>query len=757
MIRTYLAFISTNKRIFEPGTKLQVKKTTSIVKKLIIYLVLFSSILTLIITAFQLFLDYRKDVNLINQSFKQVETSYLGSIRESLWNFDQQQLKTILNGIKSLRDVNYVEIITHDKNQISVGDKSAKNQLSWQSNIYYLYKDENIFLGTLVINASLTEVYSRLLDKIWIILASNALKTFSVSFFIFLLFQRMITRHLRSMTEFTKNISQKEKPENFELMRRKTSSASHDELDLLSNALNVMARDTYLSYSELKEREERFRSLAEHIHEVFWIVSPDWQQVIYISPTYESVWGKSCDSLYENPFSWLDSVIKEDQTMIQKVLQDKSQLEGIETFSFPEYRIQRDDGEILTILARAFPVKDENGNVLKITGIAEDVTELRKNEELLRRTQKLDALGQLTGGIAHDYNNMLGVITGYSELLLARSVLDDKSKKYVEEIYNAAKRGANLTNRLLGFSKHKPSQSSIENLNEIVGNSRSMLEKTLTVSINIHIKLEENIWLTKIDKSAFEDTLINICINAMHAMPEGGDLFITTQNKCLDEKEALSLGLVEGRYILLTIRDTGTGIDNETQMKIFDPFFTTKKDKGTGLGLSQVYGFMLRSNGVIKVNSEPNKGSVFNLYFPICEDSLMLDKIIEEEPDKYSKVETPYRILVVDDEPGLVKLTSEILLEQGYEVLQASNADQALEVLKTFNADAVLSDVLMPGISGYELAEILQERFPRIKIMLMTGFSGQNEPLGPNVIDIIQKPYQASELLSKIKALTEND
>jgi len=275
------------------------------------------------------------------------------------------------------------------------------------------------------------------------------------------------------------------------------------------------------------------------------------------------------------------------------------------------------DGRTILCEWHNTPLIDDEGNVIGVTSLVEDITEKEKNETNLRHNQKMDAIGKLTGGIAHDFNNMLAVILGFSELIEKNiSSENPKLHKYNSQINKAAERAKSLTSKLLDFSRKTPSSSEKTDINQLLSDSRHMLEKTLTPRISLSLNFETFIWSIYVDKSRLEDAILNICINAMHAMPEGGTLNLITRNTTLSNSEINSMDIKAGEYVELTIADSGIGMDEQLQQKIFDPFFTTKDTQGTGLGLSQVYGFVKQSQGGITVTSELGEGTQFSLYFP---------------------------------------------------------------------------------------------------------------------------------------------
>lgn len=418
------------------------------------------------------------------------------------------------------------------------------------------------------------------------------------------------------------------------------------------------------------------------------------------------------------------------------------------------------DGRTILCEWHNTPLIDQEGKVIGVTSLVDDVTERHKNEENLRHTQKMEAIGKLTGGIAHDFNNMLGVILGFSELL--RNSLDKntpKQEKYCNEILNAAESARKLTSKLLDFSRKDPSTSKITYINNLLLGMQHMLEKTLTHQIKLEFQLGDDLWPVILDAARLEDAILNICINSMHAMLNGGTLTINTSNTNLTSTDVRQYDISPGDYVLLSISDTGTGMDQEIQQKIFDPFFTTKGTQGTGLGLSQVYGLIQHSGGKIQVYSEIDQGTRIVVYLPRLNES---DASIKETDDQYSETfpSGTESILVVDDEVALLELTQEILTSHGYVVHLAENATEALNILEKTDIDLMLSDVVMPGINGYQLASEVTKLYTNVKIQIASGFTDKlNIDLNNEALhqQRLYKPYSSKELLGRIRELLDQD
>jgi len=402
--------------------------------------------------------------------------------------------------------------------------------------------------------------------------------------------------------------------------------------------------------------------------------------------------------------------------------------------------------------------KSEQGK-RRFIGTCQDLTLIRQQEEQIRRTQKMDALGKLTGGIAHDFNNMLGAVLGYAELLSDSLVGQPKLIRYVKQIQHAGERGSKLTKRLLSFTSKQSLELARVNVNTLLLEQQDMLQKTLTVRIKLNLELEAKVWPIWIDSNDLEDAIINMSINAMHAMPAGevgAELTIKTCNQSLGTLDALMIGLESGDYVQLSLTDTGNGMSKALADKIFDPFFTTKGEKGTGLGLSQVIGFVKRVSGTIKVYSELGLGSQFVLYFPR---HFTGDEKHQIERNKNSSnIEGHEKILVVDDEKPLRVLASELLTLKGYKTTIAESGKKALEILEKQEFDLLITDVIMPDMDGYQLSHIVKEKYPHIKIQLASGFTDErnknkaDEHLQKN---LLHKPYNTQDLYRAVRGLLD--
>jgi two-component system cell cycle sensor histidine kinase/response regulator CckA len=396
-----------------------------------------------------------------------------------------------------------------------------------------------------------------------------------------------------------------------------------------------------------------------------------------------------------------------------------------------------------------------DGHWARTWGISRDVTERMHLEEQLRNAQQLEAIGRLAGGVAHDFNNILSIIMGHGELLLANESADSQARNGVEQIRRAAERAASLTQQLLAFSRKQVLQPKVLDMNEAVADVQKMLTRVIGEDIELLARLHPSLAAVRVDPGQMEQVLMNLAINARDAMPAGGKIVMETANLDVDAECARDLDLAPGRYVMLRVSDTGHGMTAATLEHIFEPFFTTKKmGKGTGLGLATVYGIVKQSGGSIQVESDVGVGSKFSIYFPAADIGTGKQ---QQSPAAVQVAGGRETILVVEDEADLRELTRIFLEGYGYTVLQASSAEQAMEAAERFNGqiDLLLTDVILPGMSGQRLAEQVLGRRPQTKIVYMTGYTDDivvhHRVLEPGV-QLLQKPFSKTELALKVRS-----
>jgi two-component system cell cycle sensor histidine kinase/response regulator CckA len=637
----------------------------------------------------------------------------------------------------------------------------------------------------------------------------------------------------------------------------------------------------------LRESEARFRQLADNIQEVFWMLDLERRQIIYVSPAYESIWGRSCEGLYANPGDWTEAIAVEDRARVLEAAAHEA--DG--TYDV-EYRIVRPDGSTRWVHDRAFPVRDAEGRVFRLAGIAEDVTDrkrgveaLRHSEEKfatafrsspdglalarlpdgrlldvndaflrisgytreevigrtttelrlwadlkdraeyirqlqeqghvrdlsgpfrnkagerrdclisgelvrlgedvlslttlrdvternraeeerrglesqLRQAQKLEAIGRLAGGVAHDFNNMLGVILGYTDRELALRPPSDPVCASLISIRDAAERSAELTRQLLAFSRQQKVEPRVLDLNAQVTGMEKLLRHTLGEDVALTLTLDPALWPVSMDPSQVDQALVNLAINARDSMPSGGRLAVETRNVMVDQ--ALCRRLPEARsgpHVMLSVTDTGTGMDDETRERAFEPFFTTKPEsKGTGLGLATVYGIVKQNDGFIDLESALGEGTAVRLYLSRA----AVDEVAA--PPAPAAGEPPARgretILLVEDEANLRELTARLLTDLGYRVLSAPSPLEALALCEDPSGpiDLLLTDVVMPEMNGRQLADRIRARCATTRVLFMSGYTQDavaERGVSTAGMPFLAKPFSLAALSSRVREVLE--
>jgi PAS domain S-box-containing protein len=500
---------------------------------------------------------------------------------------------------------------------------------------------------------------------------------------------------------------------------------------------------------ELAQREELFRLISENAADMIAVVDVDGQR-LYNSPSYQKMLGYSQEELGKT--SAFDQIHADDRKGVMDAAAEARRTGRGRTV---EYRIRHKDGRWLTLESTASVVTNRSGQVEKLVIVNRDITERKQLEEQLYRSQKLEAIGRLSGGVAHDFNNLLGLIIGYAEALQQRIPPEDPYREAVDEIQNAGKRAAALTQQLLAFSRKQVLEPRVLSLNTIITDVEKMLRRLVGEDIEMVLMLSPTTGTVKADRSQIEQVVLNLVVNARDAMPRGGKLTIETGRWRLDEATVSRHPyVIPGPYSMLKVTDTGCGMDAELQSHIFEPFFTTKeKGKGTGLGLATAYGVIKQSGGYIWVDSEVDKGTSFRIYLPEVTDT---PEVIAEVKPVIAATSERRTILVVEDEPSLLKLTKNTLKGMGHTVFEAGDASEALAISrKTESAiDLLLTDVIMPGMSGKKLADTLLAEQPGIGVLYMSGYT-DGEIATHGVLEegtaILRKPFTRDELLRRVE------
>jgi two-component system, cell cycle sensor histidine kinase and response regulator CckA len=860
----------------------------SLAYRLVLAIVLFSSLLALFSTTVQLFFEYRRDLSAIDATLEQIPRSHVAAIVSSLWVYDLALIDTQLRGIKNLPDIGYVGIRKDDSEVIDLGGQRVREGLVREFSLSHRHRGEDRYLGTLVVDISMEGVYRRLWARVLVILVTQTAKTFVVSIFIVVLFYFMVGRHLQAMAEFARTLGLHNLRRPLQLSRSKKAD---DELATVEKAINNM-RSNLLSEIEtvktaqaaLAESEERFRTLVANIPGIVYRCTPTapWR-VEFISESIKEISGFSSHEFINGDMAygglihpddiervagevrrrvdarqffaieyrlvdkdgdehhmfekgmavygqqgeplWLDGVIldltehkRTERKLLERELLLHSIIENTSDAIFykdlqgqyllantatlkavgrsEEQVLGKTDAEIfpgdsaqiirqndLAVIesgqsliaeeslktaygdtfwqANKSPLFDSDGRVLGLVGISRNITELkaaqRRNEELERRflqTQKMETVGRLAGGVAHDFNNMLGVILGHSEMALASVKDDPLLREALEEIDKAARRSAALTNQLLAFARQQTVAPRLLDLNQAVVGMLKMLSRVIGEQIDLAWQPAGGIMMVNIDPTQVEQLLVNLCVNARDAIADVGRITISTRlaassHPFIGEPQEVPAG----DYVVLEVDDNGIGMDRDTLAHLFEPFFTTKEiGQGTGLGLATVYGIVQQNGGGIHVDSVPDQGSKFTIYLPRAQGELSPETtIVAARPDGGGEC-----ILLVEDEPMLLAMTRTMLERQGYQVLAAGGAMEAVRLAEErgVTISLLITDVVMPEVNGRDLAATVLAHCPGIPCLFMSGYTADviaHHGVLDGGVHFLQKPFSAQELAIKVR------
>jgi two-component system cell cycle sensor histidine kinase/response regulator CckA len=517
-------------------------------------------------------------------------------------------------------------------------------------------------------------------------------------------------------------------------------------------SLFAVARDITerkLAELALRESEERHRFLAEHSVDMLSRQSPNGA-VLYASPVAVTLLGYTPEELIGT--SVFEYCHPDDSAVVHEVSARLMQHEGIEAMT---YRVRRKDGQYVWFETTSQGVRDpKTGLVSEILSVSRDISERRRMEEELRRAQKMEAVGQLAGGVAHDFNNLLTSIRGFTDVIAQGVAADDPRRSDIGEILKATERAAALTRQLLAFSKRQVLRLEPLNVNAIIDDMTKIVRRLLGETITVETALDSTVWTVRADAGQLEQVLLNLALNARDAMPDGGVLRVATRNT-----DVLANGgdavLAPGRYVVIEVSDSGAGMSEETLARAFEPFFTTKDPSGrAGLGLATVYGIITQSGGHISVRSAAGIGTVFTVHLPVAANV--------ERPAAGTGAPAPRSkagniILIAEDNEGVRALTVRLLVDAGYTVFEGCDGVDALETLEALNepVDLLISDVMMPRMNGSELATNFQRMQPGTPVLLMSGYMDEmtvrrsfKEPDA-----VLAKPFTAEALLTRVREL----
>ena len=532
-------------------------------------------------------------------------------------------------------------------------------------------------------------------------------------------------------------------------------------LQLIAHAthLAALAIERDRDKTQLRAAEDRYRTLVESLPAITYVAElgadGPWH---YVSPQIQSILGFSAEEWLKDRWNWMNHIHPEDREI---AFAAEREFQKTKKLFKAEYRMFAADGRVLWFRDEGVLLQTADDPALLMHGVLYDITEHKRLEEQLRHSQKMEAVGQLAGGVAHDFNNLLMLIQAHNERLRGRLTAGDAAHQDTFEIEQAVTQAATLTHRLLAFSRRQLLQLQVLDLNAVLIDTGRMLERLLVPNIELHLRPDASEQLIKADPGQLGQVILNLAVNARDAMPGGGRLTIQTRCVELSEPRPASHGAIPpGTYTVLAVGDTGTGMGSEVQSHIFEPFFTTKEPgKGTGLGLAIVYGVVKQTGGWIAVLSKPEQGTTFEIYFPRAEQSA--GKALPKPKGSIaSATRGTETILLVEDQPGIRELVHEYLKRKGYSVLCAADGNEALKIADEHaNAiDLLVTDIIMPNMGGQELAHRLTQASPGTRVLFISGNPDQaslSDSLSGSPATVLQKPFPLETLLHKVRHILD--
>lgn len=723
-----------------------------IARKLAISIILLSSLITLITTLLQLYIDYKNDIRSIEGYLEQVEDSYLPSLINSIWEFNNQQVEIELKGILGLPGMEFIEIKGAGKLNKTLGTKKSKNVIQKNYPLVISLKHKEINLGVLHVLNSLDIVYNQLIRKAVSILISNTIKTFFVAIFIFFLVHHLVTKRLFKIANLIEEI-QLEPAETGRLFNEKTHTLGKlDEFEKIVDAVTTMRGGLNNAFKDLATSQQRYKRLFENAPIPLW--EEDFTDVL---KSLDEIKNAGVDNLKEyfanNPsqlqlmaeevtiidvnkavldlhgaktknelLGKLDKVFTENSL---KVFEEEiiSLSEGCSEFK-AEAEVKSLNGELKVISLKLLIDKSDSDKTIALLATT-DITRELEIEKRQIQVQKMESIGNLAGGIAHDFNNILAPILGYTEILMEDLDHSNKSIRDLQEIYKASNRAKDLVKQILTFARQSDDELKPIMVQPIVKEVVKFLRSSIPTSISIETSMSSDSLILG-NPTQLHQVLMNLCTNAQHAIvDEEGTIGIGLEDVAFSHDFNIhDKVLPPGDYVKLTVSDDGVGIKPEIIHNIFEPYFTTKEvGEGTGLGLATTYGIVERSGGYIQVESTANRGTTFSIFWPVIND--MQDNNVSKDP----KILLTGRgkILLVDDEQPLVQMGTRILQDLGYEVTPTNDSSQALKMIfddPTY-FDLVITDMTMPKMTGDKLILEIRKVNNTLPIVLCTGYSSR--------------------------------
>jgi len=762
----------------------QVKLKDSIATKLLI--IVFSSylIITSIVTVSHMLLMYNIQKKNIIHDLKNIQQTFESGLAIDLWLMNQESLESHINGIQNMSAIIGVKIVNNEGSNIAVkgvvsqdnavfeielnvnmlGIKSTEvendknefygfNIFEQKFPIVYKLNGQNKILGTATIYSSSSVIFQKIKLAFIMLIIDALLKIITLAFVFMWFTNNLIRKPLSSLATSTSEVTLN----NLDTFRIKINTKERNEIAILEESFNSMIGNLNESVKEQKHQEIELRRLRNYLSNIIdsmpsILIGVDSNEVItQWNLEAEKTTGLSKKETIGTPLSQAIPRLSSEIEHIRDSIKTRKKINKSKVPFVQKNKTIYEDITIYPLVANGV-----EGSVIRI----DDVTKEYEREQQLNQSKKMDAIGQLAGGVAHDFNNMLAAIMGAAQLLQYSDYnLDENGISYIDMIMKSSQRAADLTAKLLAFGRKGKVTSTIIDIHKIIDDTVTIFERTIDKKITILSSKEAKICTVVGDNSALQNALLNLGINASHAMLNGGELLIKTRNILLNEHycEISPFKIEPGEFIEIEVRDTGTGISPANLIKIFDPFFTTKESgKGTGLGLASVYGTIQDHHGVITVSSGLNKGTSFHILIPCSQNDVVL------EDENKVVLSGSGQILMVDDEE-IIRITGKHTLERmEYKVLLAKDGSEAVKVFKEKHSeiDLVIMDMIMPEMNGSEAFYKMKEIDENCKVIISSGFTKDenlNELKKAGLLGFIQKPFRDYELSKLIAKVMNNE
>ena len=748
------------------------KKSNQIIAPRVLLLILiFSGIVTLMITAIQINFEYEKDIHALDDQFKRIEAISINPLAQSLWFMNEDSTKLQLDGILNLRDIEYLELVGKGNIFITNGKKVSKHTTERILSLTHKNDSGESTIGKLTVVASKTAIYSRLFDRLITILVSQSIIIFLLSIFIFLIVHHLVIKHLSFISNYLKGIDI-EKPHSKIALKRKTRRVK-DELDQVVISTNEMIQRQKDSYrkieqvvkkrtAELTQKNEQFKKERQKAQK-YLDVAGVMLVALNTSGEIALINKQGCKLLKTSETeaigkNWFDHFLPKRKVDEVKGVFEQLMSGNIKPVEKYENPVRTSHGDERIVAFNNTLLIGSNNRIEGVLFSGEDISDRKRLESQLQQSQKMEAIGTLAGGIAHDFNNILAVILGNAELAADDIPPGNPAGKSLKAIHQASIRAKDMVRQLLAFSRKSDEETRLLNMTPIVKESMKMLRSAVPTSVEFKQHISGDVCNILGDAAQINQIMMNLVTNASHAMSQEGGLLEVTLEKIMlqEEKTCFDWVLTPGPYVRLKVRDTGEGIEPEIMARIFEPYFTTKEvGKGTGMGLSVIHGIMKRHNGGIRVESELGEGTVFEIYFPA------LEKTIEEEKEPDEEIEGgSERILFVDDEESMVNLNQQRLERLGYNVIPKTDPLEALEFFRTNpdQIDLIISDMTMPHMTGDKLAQEIRNIRSDMPIIICTGYSermSENIAQEIGIRKYIEKPIEMANLARSVREVLD--